>query len=370
MNGTTIPAHVSTEARPADRGRAFGAAQAGPVANTVTSYRKLFAATQNLSREQIEPLGQRVADLLRQTWPRAAEEIAGIAEGAGVPELELFAANARTEILAGARPPECSVIGVLPGRSASGRTLLAQNWDWHPELAASRVLWTVVEPDGTWFSTLTEAGLLAKIGLNSSGLGVAINILSSSLDGGVEGMPIHVLLRLLLQECHDMPSAMRLIRGTPVSGSSCLTLGWQSGPDAELISAEMSPAGPAFVQPDQDILVHTNHFLAGPRSGRDLYPGEWPDTLSRLDDLRHQLNGLPVLGPEAIRRALCSHAGSPLSVCCHGERAAGFADQTATLASVMLCPDELGMTVTPGQPCQPRQEAVPAYAPAGRRLAR
>lgn len=366
MSGAAIPAHVSTEAGPADRGRAFGAAQAGLVANTVAAYRRLFAATQNLSPGQIEQLGQRVADLLGQRWPRLAEEIAGIADGAGVPELELFAANARTEILAGAGPPECSVIGVLPSRSASGRVLLAQNWDWHPDLAASRVLWTVAEPGGTWFSTLTEAGILAKIGLNSSGLGVAINILSCSLDGGVEGMPVHALLRILLQECRDLRSAVRLIRGTPVSGSSCLTLGWQSGTGAGLLSAEVSPAGPAFVSPDQGLLLHTNHFLAGPPSGHDRYPGEWPDTLTRLDDLRHRLGGLPVLGPGAIREALRSHSGGPLSVCCHGEGAARFADQTATLASVMLCPGEMDMTVTSGQPCRPRQERVPVYAPADR----
>ena len=61
--------------------------------------------------------------------------------------------------------------------------LLAQNWDWHPDLRASTVVW-IVEHDDRWFATLTEAGILAKIGLNSAGLGVCLNILRTTADGG------------------------------------------------------------------------------------------------------------------------------------------------------------------------------------------
>jgi isopenicillin-N N-acyltransferase like protein len=135
-------------------------------------------------------------------------------------------------------------------------------------------------------------------------------------------------------------------------------VGGRDGRDAGLLSVEISPAGPAFVPPTEGILLHTNHFQAGPLRGRDLYRQEWPDTLARLEDLRERLNGVPALTPETIQQALRSHAGGPLSVCCHGEQAADFADQTATLASVMLDLDRLGMTVAPGQPCRQPYEAV------------
>jgi isopenicillin-N N-acyltransferase like protein len=363
VSSAAIPAHVSTEATPTDRGRAFGAARAEQVAGTLAGYRRLFAATQGLTRSEIEQLGGKVAGLLYRTWPDLAEEITGIAEGAGVPEPELFAANARTEILAGTRPGECSVVGVLPDRSATGRLLLAQNWDWHPVLAPSRVLWTVRQPDGTWFTTLTEAGILAKIGLNGSGLGVMLNILSTSVDGGVEGLPVHALLRLLLQRCRDMSSALRLIRGARMSGSSCLTLGWQDGGHAELLSAEVSPAGPAFVSPTAGLLLHTNHFQAGPPRGRDLYPQQSPDTLTRLQDLRQRLDGVPLLDVAQIQRALRSHTDGPLSVCCHGERAAGFSDQAATLASVIVEPGRRQIAVAAGQPCRQPYDGVRAGTP-------
>jgi isopenicillin-N N-acyltransferase-like protein len=361
MADAAIARHVSRQARPADRGVAFGAAQAARVAHTLARYRELFAATHELGPAQIAALGESVASQLSRDWPDLADEIAGIAAGAGVDGRELFAANARTEIMSGSGAPECSVISALPARSGTGGLLLAQNWDWHPGLAPSLVLWTIEQPDGRWLITLTEAGLLGKIGLNSSGLGVALNILYNSLDGGVGGLPVHVLLRLLLQRCEDMPSALALIRAARPTGSSCVTLGWQRGADAELVSAELSPGGTTFVSPADGILLHTNHFLAGPAAGQDLYLRDWPDTAARLGDLRDRA-GDGTVSPEVIRGALRSHHGGPLSVCCHGEQAARFADQSATLASVVLDLGRLEMSLAAGQPCTGQYEAVPSPA--------
>jgi isopenicillin-N N-acyltransferase like protein len=363
-----LPHHVSAPASAAARGREFGAAHAGRVANTLARYRELFAAARGLTPGQIEALGEQVASGVYQHWPRLAAEINGIAAGAGVSASELFAANARTEILAGATPPECSVIGVLPSRSASGSLLLAQNWDWHPGLAASLLLWTIHGPGGTWLTTLTEAGLVAKIGLNSRGLGVMLNILTSSRDGGVGGLPVHLLLRLLL-ESGDMPSALVLIREARLTASSCITIGCASRSRAEpgLVSAELSPGGHALIWPEDGVVLHTNHFRSGPPAGEDLYVRDWPDTLTRLTDLRGHVETSGLVSVTQAQAALRSHEDGPLSVCCHGEEAAQFADQAATLASVILDLDSREMLVAAGQPCtgQYLPVVVPAEAAAG-----
>lgn len=353
-----IPRFVSAPGSPADRGREFGAAQADLVANTLARYRELFAAAHGLTPDQIRLQGERVADMVSRFWPDLADEIAGIAAGAGADERELFAANARTEILSGAGTPECSVIAALPGRSATGSLVMAQNWDWHPGLAPSRVVWTITEPDGRWLTTLTEAGILAKVGLNSAGLGVLLNILYCSLDAGVGGLPVHLLLRLLLQRCDDMASAQQLIRDARMSASSCITVGWQHDGQAELVSAELSPGGPAYVSPTDGVLLHTNHFQPEPPAGQDLYIRDWPDTISRLEDLRKQVGGAAVISPELIHDALRSHDGRPNSVCNHGEQAEKFSDQSATLASVVLDLGQRTMTLAAGQPCTMPYEPV------------
>jgi len=358
-----IPRFVSTQESPADRGREFGAAQADLVANTLTRYRELFAAVHGLTPEQVRLQGERVADMVSRFWPDLAEEIAGIAAGAQADERELFAVNARTEILSGMAAPECSVIAALPGRSATGSLILAQNWDWHPGLAPSRVVWTITEPGGRWLTTLTEAGILAKVGLNSSGLGVLLNILYCSLDAGVGGMPVHLLLRLLLQRCDDMESARKLLNEARMSASSCITVGWQHGDQAEVVSAELSPGGPAFVAPADGLLLHTNHFLPEPPAGQDTLVRDWPDTVSRLDDLRKQVSGVAEISAELIQGALRSHDGRPNSVCNHNEQAEKFADQGATLASVILDLGQRTMTLAAGQPCTVPYEPVELPAP-------
>src|SRR5690349_14165704 len=140
----TFAIHRSGEPTASERGAAFGRAHAPAIRHSIAVYERMFADT------GVAPGDIRVPD-----W--AHEELSAMASAADVPLASLLAVNARTEVLAGAGPTECSVVG------AGG--LLAQNWDWHPDLSESTIIW-VVENGSGWFVTLCEAGTLAKIGLN------------------------------------------------------------------------------------------------------------------------------------------------------------------------------------------------------------
>ena len=82
-------------------------------------------------------------------------------------------------------------------------------------------VWTVEGSDG-WFATFTEAGIVAKTGLNAFGLAITLNYLASSADGGIDGVPVHIALRMLLDSCHDERAAERLIDSLRVSASACV----------------------------------------------------------------------------------------------------------------------------------------------------
>ncbi|MGH3449847.1 MAG: C45 family autoproteolytic acyltransferase/hydrolase, partial [Haloechinothrix sp.] len=99
----SIPLHTSTESDPGERGCRFGVERAEAVRTTVASYRRLFAALAGLTTPEVRERGTRVAGQLAP-YPSLVEEIAGVARGSGVDERELYAVNARTEILGGARP--------------------------------------------------------------------------------------------------------------------------------------------------------------------------------------------------------------------------------------------------------------------------
>jgi isopenicillin-N N-acyltransferase like protein len=219
-------------------------------------------------------------------------EVEGLAAGAGVPVDALLALQARTELLGGA---ECSLIG-RPGR-------VEQNWDWHPDVVP--LVWIVEQPDGRWFATLTEAGMLGKIGLSSAGLCFGLNLLRCSLDGGLGEVPVHVLLRALLDRTESFDQAVARLRTVSMSASSCVTVGSAD----DVLAVELSPGGARVVRGEP--LLHTNHFLAGPPAGEDLEALEGPSTFSRLDALSR---------------------GEPLSSVCQDE------PDVVTLASVVMEP--------------------------------
>jgi isopenicillin-N N-acyltransferase like protein len=304
-----IPVHVSEEPTERLRGEAFGRAHADRIRSTIEVYR-------------------RMCDLSAGGRVRASddehEELAGIAAGAGVHVRELLAVNARTELTSGRH--ECSVIG--------DGNVLAQNWDWHPDLQDSTVLW-IVRENGGWFATLTEAGMLAKIGMNDAGLGVCLNLLRCSEDGGLEGTPIHLLMRRTLA-CRSVPEAVELLTSARVSASSAVTV----ATPGDVVTVELSPGGANVVRGG----THTNHFLQPPPAGEDAIESE--STRPRLDAIR----SLP------LREALRSHP-----VCRHADESQPWEDRTATLASVIMDLRRRRLELTAGQPCTaPYAEIDPA----------
>jgi isopenicillin-N N-acyltransferase-like protein len=330
----TFPVHRSNERTPYERGLAFGRAQAQPVANTVALYRRMFEGTNGTSAAAA---GREVnLDAAEQ------EEIAGIAEGAGQDEFELRAVNARTEILAPEGPStECSVVG------QGG--LLAQNWDWHPDAASSTVVW-IVEHEHGWFATLTEAGILAKIGLNDAGLGVCLNLLGTTADGGLDGTPIHLLLRRTLSTCRTVDDAIELLTKATTSASSAVTVATAG----DVASVELNPGGANVIR--GSIGAHTNHFLEPPRKGEDVVPDESPSTIPRLEVVRSQ----PLLD------ALRSHESHPKGVCRHLDPSEPWVEQTVTVASVVMNLAARRFHVAAGQPCTHEHEQIALPVPAGR----
>ena len=313
----SIATHRSDERHPADRGLQFGRAQSRAVANTVAVYERMLREDRGLGPSDVSERGREAAARIRAFRPALAEEIEGIASGADQAPDVLFAVNARTELLAGglvAGTAECSTVAVLDGERASG--VLVQNWDFHPDLADSRVLWTVDDGDRRRFTTFTEAGILAKIGSNAHGVALAINFLATDRDGGLDGVPVHALCRAVLEEARTVAEARELIARTRVSASVCMTVAGPDGPDAaDGVAARALERWPGGTEehatgPDRPWLAHTNHFLDR-IAARDTL-AEAPSgssTRGRMDRLVATLEGTPELDGVQIAELLGSRGG-------------------------------------------------------------
>src|SRR5947207_3321577 len=155
--------------------------------------------------------------------PYLADEIEGIASGSGVALEMIGALNARTEVLRAGRG-ECSTIACLGIATASGAPIGIQTWDWHDDLAGSWMRWRIDHASGHRVDTMTEAGIVGKVGVSSAGVAVLLNILGHRDDGPPIGVPIHVLNRAVLDNASGSVEALAMLAGAQMSASSAVTL--------------------------------------------------------------------------------------------------------------------------------------------------
>ncbi|MGO1972178.1 MAG: C45 family autoproteolytic acyltransferase/hydrolase [Propionibacteriaceae bacterium] len=333
---------------PVERGRAYGTALAGEVRHTIELYREAYAAM-GVPGAVITEVVDASLDLVRDWAPIQWDELSGIAAAAGVSLPELMMLTARTEILAHAPGDalECStVVALHPDR----RPQTLQTWDWHGELAPTGVL-LEANVDGRIVRTFTEIGMVGKIGV-TAGLGVHFNILHHRSDRSEFGVPVHVVMRRILDEASSLDDAVGIAKDATVGASTVLTVveaGSADGP-ARAASLELAPAGVAVVEPVDGLLVHTNHFL-DPGLAAGEATSDTSTTGVRLDHAAGQRVDL-VTATDTITtaQALCGGAGAEAPVCVRAKPAAALADRWETLLTIGLDIETAKIDWYPGPP--------------------
>ena len=182
----TWPIIVATGG-PRERGRAYGQAARERVHGSIELYRAIFRQYTGLTWDQVRGRAGAFVEPIDALDVQLLPEMEGIAEGASVDAEDVLALNVRTEVMYGLGAPgaaaaECTALGLAAGRSAAGHVVVAENWDWKPRARDTCVLLVMVPPDRPGFATLVEAGLLAKSGMNETGVGQVVNALVSSRD--------------------------------------------------------------------------------------------------------------------------------------------------------------------------------------------
>jgi isopenicillin-N N-acyltransferase like protein len=348
----TLHRHFSAEATPGDRGRALGTAQRDRIGASVEVYARLYALN-GLGETDVAALGAQALDRIGAFAPELGTEIEGIAAGSGLAAETIGALNARTEILA-ATAGECSTIACLGSMTASGSALGIQTWDWHNELSDGWIVWTIQHPDGRRVETMTEAGIVGKIGMNDRGVAVLLNILGHRDDGPPVGIPVHVLCRAVLDRADGAVQALETIAAAEVSASSAITVVTDEDGGA-VCTVEVSPAGPGFVTPDdRGVLVHTNHFLEAPGRSGDTGVRDGPGTILRLDLARRRMAAMRPgeVTPGAVLASMASHRGGASAMCCHPQPGDALGERWTTLATIVAEPAVRELTVYRGGPCQ------------------
>src|SRR3954453_6134819 len=219
----------------------------------------------------------------------------------------MFAAKARD---AKRRVGECSAFAVTSTRSAEGHTLIGQNWDWLLHSAQTVVVVEARQPDRPDYVTGVGAGLLAKTGMNSSGIGLVTNALVSGDDRGTPGVPYHVALRAIL-DADTVSDAYAVLQGAARSSSANYLIAHRDGQAVNVEGAPGEFDALFLTFPDKGLLLHTNHFVSGGHRGRDVGLWVMPDSPFRLERLREHLGGGAVAVVEGREARACRSRRPP-----------------------------------------------------------
>lgn len=365
MTNTRYP-RIRISGDAATRSLQYGELAADRIRHTREGYEQAFLAKGVTWAKAVE-ISLCFVPAIEHYFPTQLEELRGIAAGSGLAFEDILTMNCRTEVLwraavlkassvapwvrsQGARG-ECSSFALEPDRTADGRALVGQNWDWLNVLADGVIVLEVERPDGPNFVTIVEAGLLAKTTLNAAGLGIGINTIVCSLDGGASGVPFHVLVRAAADAEHAS-DVVEMLASVPRASSGNYILASADGAvlDVETAAGDASTVHPLIAH--NGAVVHTNHFLRTPAGGFDLAPAQMPDSFVRLGRMQRLIadreSPLTVAGLQA---ALGDHSDFPSSVCCHPDDRAARAAQWATLAASILDPAARVLHLAEGTPC-------------------
>jgi isopenicillin-N N-acyltransferase like protein len=342
---------IRLEGPPAAQGRAHGEALREAIAHNLDVYFDRFLREARLDRAEVLARAARYRGAIEAMHPDYAAAMRGVAEGAGADALEIVALNVRYEILyhqftAIALADGCTAFAALP-EATVGHLLMGQNWDWIPQVRGAVL--HIVEAD-VEVLCFAEAGIVGgKIGLNSRGVGLAVNGLTSTGDDWSRlARPFHVRCHDALRGA-DLASA-RLAVGAPPHGCSANFLVGCAGEGA--VDLETAPSVVHPILPERGTLAHTNHFVdpgaigvTEPRYRRR------PLSVHRLARMRALLEAGRPHTPAGLMTALRDHDGHPNSVCRHPDPTQPDAERYQTVTSVVMDLDARAMWISDGPPC-------------------
>lgn len=349
----TLPV-VYLDGEAIDQGRQHGLSLRDQIAHNLEVYFDRFQTEARLSPAEVRERAAQYLPLLREYADYFAS-MEGIAETSGQDLLDVAVLNMRYEllyyqysILPVSGPDGCTSFGLQPAATADHHLLLGENWDWIPEVAGA-----VVHTHNGDFETLsfTEAGVVGgKIGLNSAGLGLAINgLLSTADDWSRQVMPFHVRCYEILMS-RDFDSAANVICAQPRACSANFVIA--QAPD-RIVNVEAAPDAVCELQPVRGAVVHTNHFVDPARLCVEEPSSERrPHSYIRLGRLRELLEARRPTSVADLQASLRDHDNYPDSVCRHIHPDDPPEEACTTVVSAVMDLHERTLWLTDGPPCE------------------
>jgi hypothetical protein len=204
----------------------------------------------------VHPAARRAAWIVRQRYPHHAEQIDAGSRLLGVDPVDLTLANISYDLLLGMFG--CSTVVLATGTGP----LVARNMDWMMPDKIARASCVVPLENGLHAGALGATGVVS--GQSRHGFAV---ILNAVLTGEVhlEGYPVLLFLRHLLDTARSFEEAVELASRTPLTSSALITLVGTRNEQRVCVERTLRTHQQRRPHGDEPLLV-TNHYrrLAAP----------------------------------------------------------------------------------------------------------
>ena len=313
-----------------ERGRQQGALLKERIHTTVEFYRKQFLQPEG----HILGISEQFQESTKAFREDLHLEIEALSRAAEIDPLWIYALNGRTELL-NLNPMECTSLVFRK------QGLMGQNWDWDSEVEELAVILDIKKEDGHRIITMTEPGMIGKIGMNHRGLGVCLNFMTIK-DYQPYGVPLHVILRAIL-DSESLNEAFSVIKShlTGKVGNILISDGHGESMDIELGGDEF------FSVPVEERFVHTNHFLTSVDYDLMLFP----NSTGRYDRAKELLSRLNHPSVESMKEILRDRTNEAYPICRKRFSHPWLTDDTSmTLASIIMDLKNLQFHITRGNP--------------------
>ncbi|MDX1934750.1 MAG: C45 family peptidase [Capsulimonadales bacterium] len=366
---------VDLSGTPFDQGLTHGRSLAPRIRHNVDLYFERFRREVGLDRPAVREIASVYADAIRRANAGYFSEMEGVAEGCGIDFIDIAALNVRYEILyyqfgkialelqarreRGELPPGyeidgCTAFALLPEATASGHLTIGQNWDWIPEVQGGVLRRDV---DGHRSLGYTEAGIVGiKIGLNSAGIGLAINGMTTTEDDWSRlAKPFHVRCYEILQ-ARTFEEAAGVITDEPRSCSTNFLIAQTPDRVADL---EAAPDKVNVLSCRDGCLTHANHFVDPDALGIVEPPNDRRIFSRRREErLRERLLAAVPVTVDAIQAALRDTTDDPFGLCRHRDPNVGPEEHYTTVTAVIMDLETKTLHLTDGAPDESEFETV------------
>lgn len=290
--------------------------------------------------------------------PHLLEELEGMSHASGISVERLMLLQIRNQLQSddGGRgvapsdtPPAeagCTAFA-LSGEIGADGAMAGQNWDNDVELDPFTVVLTRRPADAPHFTTITQAGLVAYIGVSDAGLGVCLNTLPAPARR--LGVPHYFTVRAIY-ESRSLDEAVAAVSRAERAIPANILLATPRGPADLEVTVDA-----VHVLRDDDadgVVTHTNHCL---HPDLAVHNEAFPE-LIESGPRKCRIDALLQAAPRPIRRdalqsILRDHDDHPRSICRHPN------DHPATgwwqsVFSILIEADHGRMHITRGNPCE------------------